>query len=157
MTGVPNSVAGRAVAAMVALLLSGAPRLLSEPHGDAGHRCRCPASARHDCSCPRCHARAALASPAEEASTNVPPCHRAKAVQGRADSQPAPRRTPSGPCLSSGCESGGWLVASAPLDLYTVPVTPVIAIVPTASALPAATALVRQHLAEPETPPPKPA
>jgi len=71
----------RVAAALLAVVLSGVPRLAS-PNSGEKHVCQCAARGKsHDCSCPICRANERQRpSVGSKDDASVPPCHRAKAA-----------------------------------------------------------------------------
>src|SRR5215208_1026547 len=115
----------RAVAALVALALSGLPRLVSaalvvEPE----HRCQCAShGVGHVCACAVCRARVRAAR--RDAAAKLPPCHRGAALAelAREDDD----RGGPAPCLRPSC--GGDPDAATRLlssDAFTIPLPPAV-------------------------------
>jgi hypothetical protein len=94
----------RIAAALVAVTLSGAPRVLAMNAPVEGHRCSCKAHAggHHECECAICR-KAALSAHASD--RNVPPCHRAAARKALARDESARRE--GAPCIEGTCGTGG--------------------------------------------------
>lgn len=165
-----TAIGGRILAALVALGLSGAPALLE--HGKtarlATHRCHCPAG-RHDCKCPVCHgAHAAAARELDGASDagdgrgaeldQLPPCHRAKALEALARRQAEDRRPEplDGPGLRSGCDGPEErLPTSTAQELFVVPGAPALRASGFAWRVPAPVAAGVARPQVPELPPPR--
>jgi len=89
----------RASAAILALALSGAPRIAALHAPPEAHHCACPAGkdGHHECSCALCR-RAALA--AKSSNDALPPCHRAAALDALTAADGASREVP---CIEGTC------------------------------------------------------
>ena len=116
----PTAVA-RGAAVLIAVTLSGAPRVLALQAPAEAHRCSCKAhlDGHHECECALCR-RASLAGQARDA--NAPPCHRTAARQALArESRGGPR---GAPCLDGHCGSADCpLTAAAGVAPFIVPST----------------------------------
>jgi hypothetical protein len=142
----------RVAAAVLAVLLSGAPRVLQLEAPLERHRCVCRHAAGERCSCGQCSRAAALARARANA---VARCHRAPAQGPRQER--SPQR--SAPCIEGACggDRARALTSVAAIDPFALP---------TAPASPTTTPSRRVRLPpaasgdadppEPETPPPRP-
>lgn len=144
----------RLLSALLALGLSGAPRLASvEPHAGA-HRCQCPrGEGRHECDCPACRAQALAARAAGIES--LPPCHQALARAELAREEER-SRPPPGDCVAGLC----GLPEQAPgavdgVDPFALPEGPVVLLPERSAAVPAAPAATLRVSLQPEIPPPR--
>src|SRR5690349_2476259 len=100
---VPGFAVARLAAVLVAVTLTGTPRVLALHAPPERHRCSCAAHAgeHHECACARCRS-AALTTQASDES--LPPCHRAAAEKALAHAKSdASRRAP---CVEGTCGSG---------------------------------------------------
>ncbi len=141
----------RIAAALVAVTLSGAPRVLAIHAPVEGHRCSCKAhgGGHHDCECAICR-KAALA--AQASSENAPPCHRAAARRAQSES-PGSRHVP---CIEGTCGSGARpLITPAGIEPFCLPAQRVVILASGTEAQPVAADTVRDRSLEPETPPPR--
>lgn len=135
---VATVIPARALSALVALSLSGAPALAVR-HGEAGrhggtraaaHRCGCPAG-RHDCRCPVCRSAGHGAHDARLAAiAELPRCHQAKALEAlaredaeaAADADGRSRPPPPGPRVRSGCDAPeDRLPRQGSLEAFVIP------------------------------------
>lgn len=143
----------RIAAALVAVALSGAPRVVALSAPPERHRCTCPvhAGGEHACDCALCH-KAALASRASD--PGLPPCHRAAAQRElTADA----RNPASAPCIEGTCGSGARPTQTlAGVEVFCLsPSGPAVVVVPE-RPVPTCAAPAPERATEPETPPPRP-
>lgn len=113
----------RVAAAFVVFVLSGAPRVVAALLPEPEHRCECAAHGeRHRCACPVCAAKARKAR--LDALEELPPCHRAAALQELAEEE---GEAPDAPCVSPAC-GGQQLRAAVPAlgDPFALPELPLI-------------------------------
>jgi hypothetical protein len=151
---VRNENAFRVLAAVMAVALSGAPRLAVALRPDAEHVCQCRAHGeRHRCACPVC---ARLAREARRGAVEkLPPCHRAMALAELAEEEARDALATALPCLEPTC-GGEEAQAGAPTgDSYLAPRPPSLA--PPRGAERLVAPLVREAdlPAAPDVPPPK--
>ena len=100
-----SSTAGRFVAALVALSLSGAPRAALALAPEPEHRCQCAAHGeRHRCACRICAEKARQAR--RGALAALPPCHRGLAEKALAAEEEQDRRGDDRPCVMPSCGGG---------------------------------------------------
>ncbi len=137
--------ASRLAAVMVAVALSGAPRLAIPGEAAPGHRCCCPKQARqHACPC-----AARRASQAREAER---PCH-GVAPEGARRGEPG-----SGPALTwfrPGCGTPEAAVAPHPgIDAFLIPESLAVAAPIAPERIPEPWRAPSDVPVEPETPPP---
>jgi len=122
LVAVRTGPSARLIAALLALVCTGAPRIASSmaEGGHAGaHRCTCAArGTNHECSCPFCHGEAGRAGEPDRAS-KVPPCHRRPA----ADAASHRAQLPDGvPCVQGGCgDPQGPRAVLTALEPFTLP------------------------------------
>jgi hypothetical protein len=143
----------RLAAALVAVTISGAPRVFAMHAPVEGHRCSCRAHGgeHHECECAICR-KAALAAQASD--EKAPPCHRAAAR--KALSERAPTGSRSVPCIEGTC-GGSSQPTMTPAGVEPFCLRSAEAVVlagriePPASLADAA----RERPLEPETPPPR--
>jgi hypothetical protein len=143
----------RVAAALVAVTLSGAPRVFALASPPAKHRCACQAhaGARHECECALCH-QAVLAAQASDES--LPPCHRAAAQQALAGT--GGRSSRGAPCVEGTCGTGAKPpVTAAGVEPFCLPASGALAIALPERPLPVFAGPVRERAVEPETPPPR--
>jgi hypothetical protein len=143
----------RLAAALVAVTLSGAPRVLALHAPAERHRCTCPAHAggHRECECAQCH-KAALTSQASDES--LPPCHRAAAQKELAGAGAESSR--SEPCLEGTCGSGARpTLTLAGVEVFCLPASGALAVPLPRRPLPAFVAQLPERALEPETPPPR--
>jgi hypothetical protein len=145
--------AARLAAALVAVTLSGAPRVLALHAPVEGHRCSCKArpQGHRECACAICR-KAALTAPAS--GERPAPCHRLAARDAPAGSGTS--GSPDAPCLERTCGGDGPPAATvAGVEPFCLPAErgPVLARPPEARPMPAASA--RERALQPETPPPR--
>lgn len=144
----------RVAAILVAVTLTGAPRVLALHAPVEAHRCTCRAHDRgeHGCECGLCR-RSSHAAQASDA--RLPACHRAAARRGLVADR---RGRPDAPCVDGTCGNGGpsapGLAGGEPF-LAGPPAAHAPAILTDAPA--AARAAARWRAPDPETPPPRPA
>lgn len=155
---VHTSIPARALAALVALGLSGVPALSSELASGghaAGHRCRCPRG-QHDCACPVCRSAARAARRAGIA--DLPPCHRAAALDAlaREDAEAGQGRPGATPCLRSACDGPEErLPTAAGQELFVLPSRALPTSPGLMALIPATAGTGRSRARAPETPPPR--
>lgn len=143
----------RIAAALVAVALSGAPRVVALHAPPERHRCLCRAHAGgdHACDCALCR-KAAIASRASDGT--APPCHRAAAQKELA----AETRRPGGaPCLEGTCGSGARpTLTVAGVEAFCLPATGPLVVAAPERPVPRCAAPLAERALEPETPPPRP-
>ncbi len=142
----------RVAAALVAVTLSGAPRVLAMHAPIEGHRCSCKAhSADHECECAICR-KAALAAQASDES--LPPCHRAAAKKALSESKPAEKRT--APCVEGTCGGSGQpTLTPAGVEPFCMPSSSSAALADRTERHTCAPAASCERPLDPETPPPR--
>ncbi len=94
-------IGARAVAALAALAISGAPRLAAAVRTGTAHVCQCRANGPHRCACPICAEQARRAR--RGAIEKLPPCHQKLALDELAREEEREQRDRSGPCLEPTC------------------------------------------------------
>lgn len=139
-------------AALVAVTLSGAPRLLAMHAPVAGHRCSCRAHrANHECDCAICR-KAALAAQASD--ERLPPCHRAAARKALSQGEPAGGR--SAPCVEGTCGGSAQpAMTFAGIEPFCMPSAKAVAVADRTEHRASAADPARERPVEPETPPPR--
>jgi hypothetical protein len=146
--------AARALAALVAVALSGAPRLAASLRPEAEHVCQCRSHGeRHRCACPIC-ARL-LREARRGAIEKLPPCHRGIAAAELAEEDALDALAATRPCLKPTCGGEDTELLAPPGDVYVAAAPPRLP--PPAGAEPLAPAPVRaaEAAAVPDVPPPK--
>lgn len=145
----------RVAAALVAVTLSGVPRVLALHAPAERHRCTCQAhSAAHECDCALCHKAALLVQAGDE---SLPPCHRA-AAQRELASADRGEKTRGEPCVEGTCGSGARpTLTLAGVEVFCVPASAPVVIAVPERPLRTVVEPVPERALEPETPPPKPA
>lgn len=140
-------------AALVALALTGLPRVATPGQAPGVHRCTCKAHGAHECTCPVCQAAAARAARLADAE-RLPPCHRAAAIAEAQRQAAGPQA--SGPCLRGSCGLPEQPRATpAGIEPFLIPIATGIA-APSPAGQPAGQqAAPRAVPREPETPPPR--
>jgi hypothetical protein len=152
------AISARILAALVALGLSGVPALAVEALGQgrgATHRCHCPPG-EHRCECPVC--RSAVRSARQARVAELPPCHRARALEAFAEeeAQGEERAPAAAPCLRSSCDdTEARLPTPAGHEAFVVPARTALAQRGGATHVPAAGGASPWRALEPETPPPR--
>lgn len=151
---VRKGVAARALAAVVAVALSGAPRLAAALRPSGEHVCQCRAHGeRHRCACPVC---ARLAREARRGAVEkLPPCHRELARAELADEDAREALAAALPCFMPTC-GGEEARAGAPAgDTYLAPRPPSLAPPRGVEHLVARAVRAAELPAVPDVPPPK--
>jgi hypothetical protein len=143
----------RLAAALVAVTISGAPRVFAMHAPVEGHRCSCRAHGgeHHECDCAICR-KAALA--AQASNEKAPPCHRAAAR--KALSERAPTGSRSVPCIEGTC--GGSTqptMTPAGVEPFCMPSSTAVALAYRMEPRPTTADPVHDRPLEPETPPPR--
>lgn len=143
----------RIAAALVAVTLTGAPRVLALHAPPEAHRCTCRAHGSEACECASCHQAALKAEAMDE---RVPPCHRAAAQH--ALSAAGERSSRGEPCVEGSCGSTSRpAVTIAAVEPFHRSVSPPLPLRVPERPLPGLLAPLLDRPLEPETPPPKPA
>jgi hypothetical protein len=143
----------RLAAALVAVTLSGAPRVLAMHAPVEGHRCSCRAHGgeHHECECAICR-KAALTAQATD--DKAPPCHRAAAR--KALSERAPTGSRNEPCVEGTCGGSSQpTVTPAGMEPFCLPAAKAIALADRTEPRPLLAGAARERPLEPETPPPR--
>jgi hypothetical protein len=149
-----SSAVGRAAAALLAVALSGAPRVVALHAPAEGHHCECKSNGEHHLECAACR-RAALAARSSDAK--LPECHRAAARRALAQRERA-GGAPNAPCLERACGGSGQPALTAGgIEPYLLPAAKAPAFAPCTERTPAPSDGARERPLVPETPPPKPA
>lgn len=142
----------RFAAALVAVTLTGAPRVLALHAPVEKHRCACRAGAggHHACECALCHQSALAARASDE---TLPPCHRAAAKKELARGG---RGASGEPCIEGTCGSGTRPTPTlAGVEVFCLPAGGELAVPIPERPLPAFSPALPQRALEPETPPPR--
>jgi hypothetical protein len=149
-----SSAVARVSAALLAVALTGAPRVAALHAPGEGHHCECKSGGEHHLECAACR-RAALAARANDAK--LPECHRAAARRALGQREPA-GGAPSAPCLERACGGSGQPALTAGgTEPYLLPAAKAPAFAPRTERTPAPSDGARERPFAPETPPPKPA
>ncbi|HEY6002771.1 MAG TPA: hypothetical protein VIV57_07835 [Anaeromyxobacter sp.] len=149
-----SSTLARVSAALLAVALSGAPRVLALHAPLEGHHCECKSGGQHHLECAACR-RAALAARSTDAK--LPECHRAAARKALAKGEPA-GGAPNAPCLERACGGSGQPALTAGgTEPYLLPAAKAPAFAPRTERTPAPSDGALERPLAPETPPPKPA
>jgi len=147
-------IAARAVAAVVALALSGAPGLAARLRPDAAHVCQCRAHGeKHRCACPIC-ARL-LREARRGAVEKLPPCHRGVVLAELAEEEALDALAAARPCLKPTCGGEDTEPAAPGGDGYVAPAPPSVAPPSGAESLVARAGREVELPAAPDVPPPK--
>jgi hypothetical protein len=139
---------------LVAVSLSGAPRVLAMHAPVEGHRCACKAHAgsHHECECAICR-KAALSAQASDQS--LPQCHRAAARKALANTE-STRSRDGTPCIEGTCGSGGRpAVMIAGVEPFCLPASGSQELVLAQEAYQQSSPRLLERSADPETPPPR--
>lgn len=141
----------RLAAALVAVTLSGAPRVLAPNAPPERHHCTCRAhSADHACDCALCRKAALTAQAGDE---RLPPCHREAARKELAASPGIPRGEP---CVEGTCGDGARpTLTLAGVEDFVLPQRRPLAVALPEPSIPACEAPPSERALEPETPPPR--
>lgn len=142
----------RIAAAVVAVTLTGAPRVLALHAPAEAHRCTCQAHASAACACASCHEAALKAEAADE---RVPPCHRPAAQHALAAA--GERRARGEPCIEGTCGSTSRPAVTAAVEPFHLAVSAAVVNPAPERRPPGLLAALLDRPPEPETPPPKPA
>ena len=143
----------RIAAPLVAVMLSGAPRIAAMHAPAERHRCACRAhaSGERECDCAICR-KATLAAQASD--ERAPPCHREAAKKAQAAREAS--RPADGPCIEGTCGTGSRpAVTVAGVEPFSPPAPQRFTVVPRCEALSPAIAPGCTRSIEPETPPPR--
>ncbi|HET8540467.1 MAG TPA: hypothetical protein VFL83_11405 [Anaeromyxobacter sp.] len=142
----------RAVAALVALVVSGAPRLAVAVRTGTVHVCQCRAHGPHRCACPVCAEQARRAR--RSAIEQLPRCHQKLALEELAREEEREKADGSIPCLKPTCGFEDPQGAAPTHETYVAP--KVVALAPPQPAEPLAPASddARETPAVPDVPPP---
>ena len=146
--------ATRLLSALLALGLSGAPRLASVAPDVGAHRCQCPrGEGRHECECAACRAQALAARAVGIES--LPPCHQALARAELAREEDRSRPLP-GDAVAGRC----GLPEQAPgavdgVDPFALPEGPLVLLPERSAPVAAAPAPILRVSLQPELPPPR--
>lgn len=147
------AVFARLAAALVAVTLTGAPRVLAMHAPAEQHRCMCQAHAggHHDCECALCH-KATLAAQATDET--LPPCHRTAARKELASA--ATGKSRGEPCVEGTCGSGARpQLTLAGVEVFCLPASGALVLSVPERPLPVLVEPLPDRALEPETPPPK--
>jgi hypothetical protein len=153
--GLPRRTGARAVAALVVLLVSGAPRLAVAVRTGTVHVCQCKAHGPHRCACPVCAEQARRAR--RGAISELPPCHQKLALEELAQEEEREKSDGTIPCLKPTCgfdESQG--AAPAAPETYVGPRPVKLPPPQPAEPLAAPSDDARETPAVPDVPPPIP-
>jgi hypothetical protein len=143
----------RIAAVLVAVTLSGGPRVFALHAPVEAHRCCCKAhvGGDHECDCALCH-RASLAAQAKD--EKAPPCHRAAARKALSRNEPKGRR--GAPCVEGHCgASDRPMTNPAGLEPFFLPATAFASPAGRDEPRPDGIQAARRRFVEPETPPPR--
>jgi hypothetical protein len=149
-----QGIAARALAAGVALALSGAPGLAASLRPDAEHVCQCRAHGeKHRCACPIC-ARL-LREARRGAVEKLPPCHKAMALADLAEEEALDALAATVPCLKPTCGGEDTRTSAPGGDSYVAPAATSIAAPRRVEPIAALVARPLELPAAPDVPPPK--
>jgi hypothetical protein len=155
MSLIGSSAVARASAALLAVALSGAPRVAALHAPIEGHHCECRSGGEHHLDCAACR-RTALAARAGDAK--LPECHRAAARKALAEREPAGGAPGGGPRLERACGGSSQPALTAGgIEPYLLPAAKAPAFAPRGERTPAAGTGASERPLAPETPPPRPA
>lgn len=152
----PVSIGARALAALVALVISGAPRLAVAVRTGAGHVCQCRAhGAAHRCACPVCAEQARRAR--RGAVEKLPPCHQKLELEELAREEQREKTDGALPCLKPTCGLDDPTGSAPPgHETYVAPRLAFPAPPDCAEPLALASEAPRELPAVPDVPPPIP-
>jgi hypothetical protein len=141
----------RLAAALVAVMLTGAPRVLALHAPAEKHRCTCAAHGAHECECALCHKAALTVVATDE---GLPPCHRAAAQKELAAAGTGKSRGEA--CLEGTCGSGARPpLTLAGVEVFCLPASGAHVLSLPERPLPILVEPLLDRALEPETPPPK--
>ena len=146
------AVAAKLAATLVAVTLTGVPRVAAMHAPVKGHVCTCSehAGGHHQCTCVLCR-RAALAAKASD--HRLLPCCRSAARK-----ELAAEEARDTPCLPGTCGDGAQpFVTAAGVEPFCLPPQPILTLALVEEARPQRADPARERALEPETPPPRPA
>jgi hypothetical protein len=149
---VGTAAVARVTAALVAVTLTGAPRVLALSAPAERHRCSCPAHGdHHECECALCRKAALTVQATDE---TLPPCHRAAAQKALGDTQSDASR--GAPGLEGTCGSGARpALTLAGVEPFCLPAGGALRVPLPARPLELPAGPRRERALEPETPPPR--
>src|SRR5512144_467205 len=153
---IPRRLGARAVAALVALVISGAPRLAVAVRTGTVHVCQCRAhGGAHRCACPICAEQARRAR--LRAIDELPPCHQKPALEELAREDEREKADGAIPCLKPTCgfDEATGNAPSAP-ETFVAPRLAFPAPPQRAEPLAPASDDARETPAVPDVPPPIP-
>jgi hypothetical protein len=145
-----QGLAARAIAALVALALSGASRVYALHAPTEAHRCECKAhAAEHECSCAACR------KPAAVPERTRPSCHPAP-IQAKRDRDHHGRPSTPGPCVEGTC-GGGTFSAVLPGggEPFVRPAGPELIVAERVEGFREPPVFRADHARDPEKPPPR--
>jgi hypothetical protein len=143
----------RAVAALVALVLSGLPRFAVAAGPGVRHVCRCAAhGANHRCACRVCAEQARRAR--RGAAEKLPPCHRHVALEQIAHEEEREHAAEGVPSLKPSCGVDEGAGAPPSTDSFLLPPRPMPAPAGRTDRIAPLVAGDRESPAVPELPPP---
>ena len=150
---IPRRIGARAVAALVALVISGAPRLAVAVRTAAVHVCQCRAHGDgHRCACPVCAERARRAR--RGAIGKLPPCHQELALAELAREEEREKTDGTIPCFKPTCGFDDPQGAAPSPETYLAPRVSPLAPPQPAEPLAPASDDARETPAVPDVPPP---
>lgn len=150
---VKNGFCPRAIAALVALVLSGAPRLAVAVGTGTVHVCQCRAHGDgHRCACPVCAAQARRAR--REGIAKLPPCHRSAALQELEAEEERERAEAALPNLEPTCGFDDPPASAPSAQTFVAPRTLSLAPPGRAEPLAPVSDAAREIPAVPDVPPP---
>lgn len=155
LLAVPRCLGARALAALVVLAISGAPRLAVAVRTGTAHVCQCKAHGPHRCACPICAEQARRAR--RSAIEQLPPCHQKLALEELAREEENEKSDGAIPCLEPTCgfDQSPGAAPDAP-ETYVAPRPVNLAPPEPAEPLAPASDAARETPAVPDVPPPIP-
>lgn len=150
---VKSGLLARALAALVALVLSGAPRLAVAVGTGTVHVCQCRTHGEgHRCACPICAEQARRAR--REGIAKLPACHQRLALQALEDEEERERTEAARPNLEPTCGFDDPPASVPMAETFVAPVKLSLVLPDRAERLAPACAVARETPAVPDVPPP---
>jgi hypothetical protein len=144
----------RALAALVAVALSGAPSLASALRPEPAHVCQCRAHGiAHRCACPIC--ASAVRAARRGALKDLPACHRGAALADLAEEEAHAAREATLTCVEPTCGGAEKLRTHRGVGLYFLPRPPTLSPPRGVERLVAVAVREAEVPSVPDVPPPK--
>ena len=150
-----RKIGARAVAALVALAISGAPRVAAAGRTGREHVCQCRAHGEgHRCACPICAEQARRAR--RGGIAKLPPCHQKLALAELEREEQGARSDGETPCLKPTCGLDDPEAGAPSAETYVAPRPTTLRLPDSAEPLVPASDDARETPAVPDLPPPIP-